>query len=263
MKEIFPEADVLKLKEPAGGYETSFFIKGGPPVLREWNARRLDNWLLLPHEDFRKTSMGSITLNVDLRSSHEEIHQAVAYGIRQCLRLNPDLRKRSVQWVFKPHGRIRKELAYSLEWLWNGLRSLPYENAVVAEAIAFCIALDRLGFTAAQHWEERLSIVRRFIPQAHEVGFGSWEGSGTKAYVDFDRLSQAIRPDTKKYLLPKYHEHAFNAYFLLQVCTNHRRIFKFDKFANIFAEQIAPIQVLSRRSACHFSPARLSGFGLG
>jgi hypothetical protein len=87
--------------------------------------------------------------------------------------------------------------------------------------------------------------------------------NSTRAYVARDVLFAAVRTDIKRHLRPKYQNIAEQITPLLQICMNHQRLFRFQPFGDLFVRQIVPFQVLRRgHLACHFSPARLVGFGL-
>jgi hypothetical protein len=263
MQTFFPDARVFELKAPPGGFEPEYFIGRRFPVRVDWRPKAMVDWLKVPEESFQTTAIGEIALQVSLRLDANELRQSVAFGVRRALQLNPRLRTKAVRWFLLPQKRLNKRLSRALDWLWNGLRLLPYTNEEIAEGIGLCFALHSLGFHKAEREQDQLPIIERCLGPSLRVQFSSWEGSYANAFVSRNDLLDTVRPDVNRYLRPRHRRYADEIFPLLQLCSNPRRLFVFRKFARLFATQIGPIQVMRiHGSASHFSPARLDGFGL-
>lgn len=259
----FPAAKVLRLHGPKDGYFPEYFQPIGLPELAEWKKSRLRPWLAVPVEDYRKTATGEIALRLNLRMDAKALGDAAAYGVRRALETDPGLRKRAVRWSMEPTGRLPRTLAKALERLWNGVRRQPYSTTQIAAAVGFCFQLHRMGIHVAESTEASQAIFEKCVGPSVRVEFSSWEGNPVQGFAGIEMLMAAVRPDIAKHLREEHQVHADNISVLLQLCSNHRRLFAFERFADVFVRQIVPLQSLSATSrASHFSPARLEGFGL-
>lgn len=201
-------------------------------------------------------------LELDLRESPWELIPKATYAIRRALESDSKLRHQSVRWTLTT-SKVPRRLSSALDWLWSGLRRYPYKNEEIAEAVGLCFGLYRSGIWKAQSSSERLAIVERFLGPCLTVQFSSWSGCPTDSIASQQELLGAVRADMKKFLLHEHHQCLLHVSPLLQLCTNPRRLFVFRKLARVFGTQIAPVQVFTNEGgACHFSPARLTGFGL-
>lgn len=98
-----------------------------------------------------------------------------------------------------------------------------------------------------------------------EIEFGSEDGSYSRSFASKTKLLTAVRKDIYDYLDPKWKSQLEkNIVGLLQAIWTPSRLFDYDKLAELFAHEIAPVQVIMRseRVAIFFSPARLDSFGL-
>jgi hypothetical protein len=260
---MFPEAEVLHIEAPPNRYEADYFVGGSLPVAQGWRPKLLKPWLVVTKESFRSTATGEIALQIDLRAEPLLLKERVAFGVRRALQLDPTLRQKSVRWLALPQKRLHSELSRALDWLWNGIRLLPFSDEDIAQGIGLCFALKRLGYDKEDHSREQLRLVEFCLGRSLRIQSGSWEGSHADGFASAGDLLSAVRPDIGKRLLPKHRTYASQISPLLQLCSNPSRLFVFDKFARLFATQIGPTQVMRRGAqACHFSPARLDGFGL-
>lgn len=263
MKAFFPEAKVFKLKGPKDGIEKKCFNGNTLPVLKEWEQGPLKRWLKVPAEPFHKTTLGEIALRVNLRDDPKKLRESVAFGVFNALQIDPTLRKKSIRWINLPHGRIQKDLSNRLEWVWNGLRCLPYKDKEIAEAVGLCFALHRIGYSKLKDHHEQQELFSDIVGPSIRVQFDSWDGSYVDAFVCTDDLLSAIREDIETFLRPKYQRWRHDVASLMLMCSNHKRLFRFRDFVHIFGTQVVPAQLMQRDTqACHFSPARLEGFGL-
>lgn len=262
-KKYFPEAMICHLKAPSKGIEHQYFRNRRLPILPEWEVTRLQNWLQVPNEPFYETVLGEIALRVNLRSTPESIRNSVIYGIMEALKLDPSIRKKSLRWINLPHGRIQKDLSNVLDWVWNGLRLLPYGDEELAEAIGTCFALYRVGYQNMDNQQEQIKLSTEVLGTIIPVQFDSWDGSYLTAFVNEKALRESVRSDICEHLRPKYQSYSRHVKPLMMMCSNHKHLFDFQKFTRVFATQIVPTQVMQRGvQACHFSPLRLRGFGI-
>lgn len=261
LREQFPDADMLELRGPDGGFFEEYFVPGGLPEREEWG--RQNPWLAVPTEKYAETVTGEIALKVHLRMQPDVLFEAVRIEMQQILGIRPDLRKKAVQWALRPKGRIPRRLREGLEALWNGLRTLPYSDDQLVGVVAFCFQLYRLGYTRGDKSAGRETVARVCLGPVLEVEFSSREGNPVRAFASCENLLAAVRPDIADFLREEHKQHAGHISPLLQLCHNHRRSFQFEKFTDVFVRQIVPLQVLGERAkACHYSPPRLHGFGL-
>lgn len=262
-KAYFPEAKICVLKSPRNGIERKFFRNGRLPILPEWDSARLQNWLQIPTEPFYETVLGEIALRIDLKSTSEDIRDSVTFGVMRALKLDPSIRKKAIRWINLPHGRIRKDLSTVLDWVWNGLRLLPYGDEELAEAIGTCLALDRIGYQKAEVQHKRMELAAQILGPIVAVQFDSWDGSYLTAFVNEKALLESVRVDICEHLRPKYQAYSTHVMSLMLMCSNQKHLFDFQKFTRLFATQIVPTQAMQQGvKACHFSPPRLRGFGV-
>jgi hypothetical protein len=156
-------------------------------------------------------------------------------------------------------------LTRALNWLWDGMRSLPYSDTQLSNAIGNCVALHQQGFNAAISEEEATLIAAKvFRAEVIHLEFGSADSSFSQGYSHLPELLDAVREDIHGRLAPAHREEfSANLKFLLQVLSAPDRTFDFTKLTSTFAQYLIPTQVLSRSGqAVFFSPARLASFGL-
>lgn len=259
---VFPTARVFRLKTPRNRVEAEFFVGGKLPVLSCWRPQSLQTWQAVTTEPLRATALGEIALHVNLRAEPQALRERVAYGIRRALEIDPTLRRKAVRWTILPQKRLQEKLSRSLDWLWNGMRTLPYSNEDIAEAAGLCFALHRLGFGDVES-DKAEQIAAALLGEVVRVEFGSWEGSFARGFASARDLRNAVRDDIKKRLLARYREDAAFIQRLLRICSSPKRLFLFSRLTHVFGRQIIPTQVLRPEGeASFFSPARLDAFGL-
>jgi hypothetical protein len=151
-----------------------------------------------------------------------------------------------------------------LERLWDGLRRLPFTDDEIASAMGNAMAL----FDTRRRRQERRSVDWEAEAEACFGGviwveFGADDGSYSRGFVNTQQLLAAVRGDIADYLSADYKAQVLgNMTGLLQAVFVPSRLFEFRKLANLFATQLAPVQVLTRDQAVYYSPARLTKFGL-
>ena len=253
IESIFPEALVFEIEPSPGGFEAEFFVRGKLPLRTDWRRKAMMNWLSVKSESFYETATGDIGLRVSLRADPHALRQNVVFAVKRALELNPNLRNRAARWFLLPQQRLQKRLTHALDWLWNGLRLLPYTDQEIADAIGLCFALHRLGFHNQERDDDRVGIANQCLGPTVCVEFSSWDGSGARGFVSRSDLRSAVRPSIQSYMKPRYRAYAKNIEPLLQLCSNPRRLFEFRRLASVFATQICPTQVMRpHRTAGHF-----------
>ncbi len=262
VRTVFPEAKFFHAKAPPNRVEPEFFVGGTLRAMPCWRTKALLAWQAITKEPLRETLLGEIGLRIDLRMEPDVLRKCVAFGVLRALEIDPTLRKKAVRWVLLPQKRLQEKLSRSLDWLWNGMRTLPYSNEDIAEAAGLCFALHRLGFSEADR-ESAEQIASELLGKSVRVEFGAWEGSFGRGFASMADLRDAVRDDIEKRMNARHRKHAQNIQPLLQMCSSPRRLFKFDRFVHVFGRQVIPTQVLRPEGeASFFSPARLEGFGL-
>lgn len=249
-------------------YDPEVFIGGNPPPrLDSWNPINLQSWISAKHESFFDVTTEIVweivlALNKDINS----IRKGTSNYIKSLLESNSVARNQLIKWsIISPENHTYIELSTAIQRLWDGLRILPHKDEDIAEGISNCIALQLLGLperTAQIDWEKPTSAC---FGETVWIELGSKDGSYSRAYVSKTKLLSAVRQDIEKYLVPRWkQELTGNIIGLLQVIWAPDKLFEFERLAKLFAQEIAPVQVLMRssESAIFFSPARLDSFGL-
>jgi hypothetical protein len=123
-----------------------YFVDGTVPRLDSWSAEKLEPWLCVPTQELCEFSESTIRLTI---SADGETRVKVAAGMRRRLIGTPKLRGQHVTWALTDPQRnlaLDQRLTQALDWLWAGMRSLPYSEVDLAEAVGSCVALHQLGF---------------------------------------------------------------------------------------------------------------------
>lgn len=262
LRDRFPDAISHQIEAPKNRVHPEFFKRGTLPKMQGWSKSRMDPWKFFPTERLREKSKAEVGLIIDLRSDASEIRSRVAFGVARALSLDPMLRKKAVNWMLLPQGRLQAKLRGSIDLVWNGMRMLPYDNDVIANAIALCFALHKHGFRDASD-EEAKAIIDSLIGNSIKIDIGDSNGSSSEGYASAASLRESIRCDLPKRLRNTYIKHASSPFALLQMCSAPERLFEFDPFISLFGTQIIPTQVMrSETGSIFFSPARIEGFGL-
>lgn len=261
-RQVFPDAKIYHIEPPPNRVEPQFFKRGTLPKMPCWSKANIAPWQRIPTERLRETAVWEIGLRIDLRAEVSELRSSVAFGIARALSLDPFLRKKSVSWVLLPQRRLQAKLRQQIDLIWNGMRSLPFADETIADAIALCFALHRCGFRDARE-EKATEIAAELIGEVIKVGMGDDNGSSSYGYAGTNELRSVIRIDIQSRLRSQFQECASTPFALLQFCSAPERLFMFDQFAELFGRQIVPTQVARAESrGVFFSPARIVGFGL-
>lgn len=262
-EKLFPDAIIIRDEGAPDRVEPKFFTKGKLPRQKDWKLPNLNQWLKVSAESFRSTTLGEIELRINMKNDAHEIRSRVLYGVQRALQMNPDLRNQSIRWKLLPDRPLPKQLSHAIDWLWNGLRLLPYSSDSIAEGIATCFALYKFGYSRATDSNEQQEIVLKCIPHSMRLEIGSKEGGVVRCFASSTLLRNAVRADLLRHLKAEYRPYANDISAILSWCSNPSKLFVFEQLANLFATQLVPTQVLkSGAEVAIFSPARLEGFGL-
>jgi hypothetical protein len=262
----YPNAHFINQRQPPEKTHARYFVGGTVPRLDSWSSEKLGPWLRVPTNELAELKESTIRLSIgqDLQT-----RARVAAGMRRRLVENPKIREQNLTWVLTTTHRSDRDhdhgLIQALDWLWGGMRSLPYSDADLAEAVANCIALHQLGFSPDIFVEDAQRIASHvFGSDVIHVEFGSSDGSYSQGFAPKLELEGAVRGDITSKLSPEHADQMKGSvYRLLQAIFAPERIFEFEKLIAIFAHYLIPTQVLSRTGAAvFFSPARLDAFGL-
>jgi len=261
-RKVFPDAQIHQVELPPNRVEPEFFKRGSLPRMPCWNRVNLDLWKIVPTQRLRDTALVEIGLHLDLRSEASELRSRAAFGIVRALSLDPSLRKKAVNWVLLPQRRLQAKLRKEIDLVWNGMRTLPYEDATIADAIALCFALHRSGFREATK-EEATATISELLGDSMRVGLGDANGSSSYGYAATAGLLGAIRSDIDLRIRKSHLRYISSPFALLQMCSSPDRLFRFDPFVCLFGSQIVPTQVMRAEArGVFFSPARIAGFGI-
>lgn len=237
-----------------------------------WQLENLKPWLEFPLEKFEDANAKSeIVLDIDLtnitKSNWGCLPESISGQLMKRLSSEQGIRGRLVYFTLRKSDADRKPVYLDktpLEKLWDGLRTLPYDNQELADGLANCIMLhilwQLLDCTKFESWA---SVANRYFGESIEVEFGPPDSSYSRSFVSKQGLIQAVRPDLQQ-LKPEYYNflNPGNISDLLLRLNSPKLLFDFRKLAHLFATQICPIQVLSRSLAIFYSPAQLDAFGL-
>jgi FRG domain len=158
-------------------------------------------------------------------------------------------------------------LEAALNWLWDGLRTLPHSDEDLATGMGNCAGISLAhrstsrDNTWADDWEGAVEAV---LGPAVKIGLDGSDGSYSYCYAAEDSVSACIRGDIKDYLTPRFRNHLLtHPAGMLQVLPLPDRLFEFDRLSQLMARELSPTQVLMRPGrSVFFSPARITRMGL-
>jgi len=250
-------------------------VAGGHiPRDASWDAVKLDAWLTPRTEKLAAAvteEKWDVVVNADKgpRGLAGEISDYVARRLRD----DAGARGKLIRFMFRSGDAALESalnnyaLPSSVQRLWDGLRTLPYDDEDIAAGVGNCVALYMCGRNALSEshdfWRAAASAC---FGDAMEVEFGSDDGSYSRAYVSESGLLGAVRDDIADFLSPEWRDALVgNMTGLLQAVQSPERLFVFERLCKVFAREVAASQVLMRQdehSAAFFSPARLEAIGL-
>jgi hypothetical protein len=224
---------------------------------KEWRAYHVENW-----------SSGSeaprLHICDDLRAAPAEVGAEVQERVLKFLGEREHARYEVVSLSSgTPEFKGFMERA---QFLWDGVRSLPYSDEEIALALAnmsfLGVSLTRIPEPTG--WKRPNEHVAQALwEKPLQVEFGRRDGPAATGYVDESALMNALRPDFAELLKPAYRNRATHAVNVVNIVPLPSRTFVFQSFASTFVTQVVPTQVILFRSKAHyFSPLLLETFGL-
>jgi hypothetical protein len=263
IREVMP--NVTEMRAPVDGVDTDLTVPGGVPMLDSWSDQKLAAWRSTHDERLHSVRTDRrIELHLDPPDSPNPALEVVAQ-ISRSLAQEPALREQLVTWAFSADQASVSSLQRAVDRLWDGLRTLPFDDSDIATAIGNCVALQS-AYTAVDSssdraWQHAATVV---FGESIEIEFGGDDGSYSRAYAGIIDLERCARDDLAEHLAPAYRDAlAGNIHGVLQAIQAPARLFEFERLNHLFAIQLAPIQVLMRTGlAVYFSAARVSSLGL-
>jgi FRG domain len=262
-------------EKPFYGEPSSFKSGRLPPILASWKNTTLAPWRIEPGER-HKDILSKNSIRINLKKGEEPVSfaQRVQKQIRLALSRQTHIRQVSIRWSIKDaNGKNvsvndeSKELLKDgscpqieckllLALLWDGIRRLPYSDDQVAECVANYLFLVRYGY---EHKElifgkmmgiELAAIAAINRAMASEADVLACVHFG---FLDLVTATERIR----------YKSASSPASEILGILVDPRRLFEFQKFADMFVRQVIPTQlwIRSEGTMIVFSPARVDVFG--
>jgi hypothetical protein len=238
------------------GGEPKAFRSGTLPGLHwSWPLKTGTVWITPPPEVFSTAPSQPFCLNL---SSNESVAEARTYYLNQLSELlQRDSNTRKLCVRFECEGEEHAGLARQLEVIWDGMRRFSFTDLQIATALTSRILLATEGS------------MRKLFGRTTLVELGSDDGSYTMAHCAIDSLRGAFRPDLQELVVEKeWGRIVDNPSEALRILIEPKRLFCFEPFVQLFAEQIIPTQArltwgTEGQDYCFvFSPIRVDRFGL-
>jgi FRG domain len=257
-------------------WEPELLFEGNsPPKLNSWDQTNLSLWLRQSNENYPEVlTEQNCTIVINPGKEITSTKKIVTEFVYSKLSDNPNVKQKLINWHLEYDKNYSQEILGSkytrgIRRLWDGLRSLPFDTHDIAVGFGNFVGLLlwRLKIGAGEHdsvldWEK---IGDACFGDAIEIEFGADDGSYAPACVSRAKLLTSVRDDIQNYIAPNYKQDLNgNITGLLQAIQAPDRLFEFDRLAKLFAQEIAPSQVLMRSEgvAVYFSPARITVLGL-
>jgi len=261
---------VIKVGNPQSlGDERAFKEARLPDAHPSWSEDTLEPWKVEPNEVYDgATSAGIHRLAIDTtsdpNSAAASIHAQVMTVLgntnaRNRLGESWDVRDQAGTVVHENEGEMDENprpLGEVVRLLFDGMRFKPYEDAEIAAAIANYVTLNCFPSwpTMTEWWGSVTGV--------------ELDGGGVRArgFCGGTTLIDALRPDFAELLTPEalaeFKAGGIHAalYFLI----DPRRLFDFQKFRKMFAEQVIPTTAVVRVEGyvLHYNIADVRVFGL-
>jgi len=259
---------VIRADAPSDFYSPEYFKGGRLEPHPSWDQAILKAWEDAATEPFQTMQRQPMPLRLDPSWSPLERRRRVTTAVAGALRMHPALRRSLVVWDFGdqpviPHAAGNKLLQEAIEWLWDGMRRLPYTDAQIATAIGICVQLASLELSDDTSWKRQSEIASEVFGPAIKIEFGGLDGSYSRALASEKNLRAAMRDDLLELAEERHRGLFHNTEGILLAVFAPQRLFDFERLCALFAEQIVPWQVLSRRGrVVFFAPSRLNTLGL-
>ncbi len=271
-RKIWGSVNSLWVGTPPNKCNPELIAGGNLPQDNSWDVVKLQAWLTPKFEKLAAAlTEDQWEVIVDSAKEPRSAGEEIAEHVGQRLRDDADVRGKLILWKFRSDdGDLdsalkSSSLAQAVQRLWDGLRTLPYDNDDIAAGIGNCVALYMCGRNAVRiGYDFWLDATSSCFGDAMEVELGSDDGSYSRAYVSRSALLGTVRDDISDFLASAWRDRLIgNMTGLLQAVQAPDRLFVFERLSRLFAQQVVTSQVLVRPTgAIFFSPARLQTFGL-
>lgn len=258
----------IQWEAPSDGIEHECFGPGGLPVHESWQPNRMAEWLS-PEEERWSARSGAPKATIRYPSIGESPTkiQVMKDQISAAFAEHAELRRGPVSWILLDASAA--PLTRWIELAWDGLRRWPYSSTDIAQALATVVEYGMLidgQLTARQDAELARQLAERCFGPAIEIEIGMEDGSYTRGFVNSDLLWQAVRKDFGDLLTNDWRPQISGVLHVLQIASNPKRVFVFDRLQTLFCTQVVPTQVVLRDEmsgkARLYSLARATSLGL-
>jgi len=254
------------------GEASSFRDAAFPPIHSSWSKECLDRWQHEPDEPhLANPGAGHEILRIDEKADLETTLETLKAQMSGLLGRTPSPRSLQLSWSVRDSGGRealdlheevdagdeRSSLAKYVRIIFDGMRTKPYTDENIAIAIATYVCLARF-----RGWEAMKSLWAGG-PLGIEMDGASVRSRG---FCGRTALAKALVPEFASYLVQAEAE-AFreqSVELALAVLIDPQRMFVFEKFKDLFAEQVVPsiVQMRIEGDVFHFNPVSLRVFGL-
>lgn len=230
-----------------------FLDPAGPGYHDSWLSADLAAWLQPAVERFHET-VGADAQMVMLEAPDdpEQLDDQCFALIAELLASGQLRRDRAVQWtVVQAPGRDElliqddngepTRVGSLVDAAWDGLRSLPFDDAELAAALGRSIAAVSWPALSAEPAADLLAEL--FAAECEWIELISESRGEARAFVAESSLRATLRPDLAQILKPEWRHLAEELHLLLLVIGNPVNLFRFDYWLRLFASQIIPAQV--------------------
>ena len=270
IREVLPDARIISGESRNPLYLEECIEPGAMSLAPGWLEEPVTQWTKITDERYESV-LSDVKWRIELPSDvlpRQAIEQ-MYLSFQSLIDDKANARSLLVDWKIV-HPRIDDatdsttiEIERALRRIWDGMRNLPYTDAQVSMALAIGAAMGHFCNCHTADGNRYLKSMRSILDSPIELEFASRTGSYSRAMVSEHRLLKAVRPDVADLLRPAYREQACELRSLLQIISSPFLLFEFEKFVQIFGEEIVPTQVLRRKQeAVFFSPTTVIRFGL-
>jgi len=256
-------AEIAYMSRPPNGiYEKAFLDPTNLVPLRSWTRAQEPVWQVYPDEHYHEVR-GRIERLHLTAADRLQLERAVAFGVKQVLDANPNLRQKLVEWaVDGSPGKVpAQRLSAMFGEAWDGMRSLPFTNTQIASAFSTIAGMAFLDFGSARERKDEADRFRQVRGEGLRVEIAYADNASSIGYVKETALRKAMRTDLKSLLTPEFCERVDDWSILFQLIQNPTILFDFDPLVEIFAADLIPSQILLGRKPTLFNPAALTSFG--
>lgn len=251
---------VLKANDRPLGFIPKYMRNGHIDVHDSWKAST--DWKTLVVENHHEVWRREVSLNIDFSATPIELSKTFANATRRAMERDKSLRRHHVIWNFEASSEdiFRPTLEDGFSTLWDGLRSLPYTDQEVSQALGNWLALYKLKFNSQSSTQDQLATCSEIFGPSIRIEFSSADGASSIGLASRSGIKAAVRRDLPNLLSEEYKDCIDDLEVLLQVITSPQRLFDFQKLKTLFVTQFAPTQLV-RSPPIFFHPARLNIFG--